>query len=441
MLNLIFDVNIHNFASLITLGFLIFIITFPYHIPLIEAQSLKIDMLFLTVPAYDDAVYGSCESKEYLFLFGWQLKDFTSYVRFQIKFKSNGTLVKELVTRDYPLVVECIIINDKLYAIGGNWQILVFDLNLNLISFVNRSLRGSVNSIAFYNGYLFIAGWEDVNFDEMWRVEKWRIEDLKLVKEYTSNPTPWVDMAIGIGVNPVTEQLWVLGQEDYYGNFRIKIFDLELNLLKTISRNYSRGAIAVVFDEDGFAYVLSESSYVTKYDKFGNEVKGMGIEFSDKKLLYINGYLYIAGWKFIDDHERPVLYIYDKELNQIDSIILSWNLNVDAHFFWGDMIFDGKNLYITGWDGKKGYWGWILCTISIIEKTSNITSEKLKQPKCIIPSASAESWNDIPYRVYLTEPNITPLVWYIVGIVVTVTIITLSLLWIKRKRTKLNKHN
>jgi hypothetical protein len=71
MLNLIFDVNIHNFASLITLGFLIFIITFPYHIPLIEAQSLKIDMLFLTVPAYDDAVYGSCESKEYLFLFGW----------------------------------------------------------------------------------------------------------------------------------------------------------------------------------------------------------------------------------------------------------------------------------------------------------------------------------------------------------------------------------
>jgi hypothetical protein len=26
-------------------------------------------------------------------------------------------LVKELVTRDYPLVVECIIINDKLYAI------------------------------------------------------------------------------------------------------------------------------------------------------------------------------------------------------------------------------------------------------------------------------------------------------------------------------------
>jgi hypothetical protein len=74
----------------------------------------------------------------------------------------------------------------------------------------------------------------------------------------------------------------------------------------------------------------------------------MGIEFSDKKLLYINGYLYIAGWKFIDDHERPVLYIYDKELNQIDSIILSWNLNVDTHFFWGDMIFDGKNLYITG---------------------------------------------------------------------------------------------
>jgi hypothetical protein len=245
-------VSTYNFASLITLGFLIFIITFPYHIPLIEAQSLKIDMLFLSVPAYDDAVYGSCESKEYLFLFGWQLKDFNSYVRFQIKFKSNGTLVKELVTRDYPLVVECIIINNKLYAIGGNWQILVFDLNLNLISFVNRSLRGSVNSIAFYNGYLFIAGWEDVNFDEMWRVEKWRIEDLKLVKEYTSNPTPWVDMAIGIGVNPVTEQLWVLGQEDYYGNLRIKIFDLELNLLKTISRNYSRGAIAVVFDEDGF---------------------------------------------------------------------------------------------------------------------------------------------------------------------------------------------
>jgi hypothetical protein len=51
----------------------------------------------------------------------------------------------------------------------------------------------------------------------------------------------------------------------------------------------------------------------------------MGIEILDKKLLYINGYLYIAGWKIIDNYWRPVLYIYDKELNQIDSIILSWN--------------------------------------------------------------------------------------------------------------------
>jgi hypothetical protein len=355
-----------------------------------------------------------------------------------MRLKSNGSLVKEAIIDKDIMLYDCIIINDRLYAVSISWDILVFDLNLNLLSIVKRRAYnlGLVFSTTSYNNYLYIAG-------SGWRIEKWRIDDLVLVKEYVLKPDSGKYDAHDIGINPATEQIWVIGEEVYYNSFRAEILDLDLNLLKVIGENGTPKAsgplfylfiifkeIVITFSEDGYAYIGGGQS-IFKYDKDGNMVRLKMTSHWNNKLLYANGYLYVAGEEFIEGYFRPVLYIYDRELNQIDRIILSWDLNVRASFLWSDMIFDGKSLYITGWEDRKGYWGWILCTVTIVEGTSNVTSENLKQPKCLIPSALAESWATMP------------LVWYIIGIAVTVIIITLSLLWIKRKhkRTKLNKHN
>jgi hypothetical protein len=437
-------VSTYNFASLITLGFLIFIITFPFNVPIFAFHNLvKVNESFFNISSrevIDDANYGACEAGDYLYLVGYRLlkhsvngkSEIAPSGYIEMRLKSNGSLVKEAIIDKDIMLYDCIIANDRLYAVSISWDILVLDLNLNLLSIVKRQAYslGLVFSTTSYNNYLYIAG-------SGWRIEIWRIDDLVLVKEYVLKPDSRKYNAQDIGINPATEQIWVIGEEVYYDSFRAEILDLDLNLLKVIGENVMPKAsgplfyvfiifkeIVITFSEDGYAYIGGEQS-IFKYDKDGNIVKLKMTSHWNNKLLYANGHLYVGGEEFIEGYFRPVLYIYDRELNQIDRIILSWDLNVRAPFLWGDMIFDGKSLYITGWEDRKGYWGWILCTVPIVKGTSNITSENLKKPKCLIPSTSAEST--------------MPLVWYIIGISLAVIIITLSFLWIKHKRTKLNK--
>jgi hypothetical protein len=339
----------YRFSSLIIIVFLLTISVFSQSNPQVEAQGLtaKINWRVHSNPTNGiDAAYSVCETKEYIYVVGHQ----RGTARVEMRFKSNGSLVKDWNSTDFSSLVDCVFGNNRLYVVTDDRKILMFDLSLNLLNFKHSNLSVSLNSIAFYDNNLYLAGRERVKDDDRWRVEKYRAENLTLIKEYTANPTPiYYDEAFIASMNPVTKQLWVVGVQN--SDLRVEVFDLDLNLVNIISRNYGYGTFAIDFDEDGYAYI-SSNHYIIKYDKYGDEVTSKAMPNWVYKLLYSNGYLYVGTVEWvttlIGGYNRQILYIFDKNLNQIERIILGRSIRGHAWFDMGKMAFDGKNLYVAG---------------------------------------------------------------------------------------------
>jgi hypothetical protein len=140
-------------------------------------------------------------------------------------------------------------------------------------------------------------------------------------------------------------------------------------------------AMSVVFDEDGYAYV-SRHAYIAKYDKYGNKIalKKVPNWPSIDKLLYVNNHIYAAASELFDKHRSHVLYIFDKELNEINKIILNkrtlFNIYEDSYLGAGKMAFDGKNLYIAGSVEKAWTVMWIIYSLSFGQKEQESLIEK-----------------------------------------------------------------
>jgi hypothetical protein len=345
----------YNFTLLILIGLLLILITSLYS-QIVEAQTptIKVNWVVHSNPTgYSDLAHSVCEAKDYIYVVGDQSGERYDYARIEMRFKSNGSLVKAWASEDFVPLTDCIIINDKLYVVNKDWDILVFDLNLNLLTFKLGSVNAAATSITHYGNYLYIAGWEVLGWygifeDRGWRIEKWEIENLTFVKEYTINPTLGVwDLVYVLGINPVTEQIWVVGEDN---SFRVEILDLHLNYIKTIRNKLWSEGYGIDFDEEGNVYI-SGFTFIVKYDKYGNEVKSIRGNLRYTKLLYSNNLIYVAATEILK--EKHILIVYDANLNEINKRILGsyeggWS-------YYGKMAFDGKNLYLAGDDFKLYY--------------------------------------------------------------------------------------
>jgi len=383
-------VNSYNFTSLLITGFLLILVILLNYILIVEAQNLAVKINWSVLsnpiggPSYAHAI---CETGEHIYIVGKHGK----YGRIEIRYKINGALLKDWIAKEDSYFIDCVIFNGKFYVLDQGWKIWVFDLNLNLITSTQKNTKGLSYSIAFYDNYIYVAGVEHLDYyDGSWRVEKWKAEDLSFVKEYSSNPTPRYDLIYSIGINPITRQLWVIGFEDSLINLRVEILDLDLNLIKVAGKDeenhlinslmlsnvkplylskYMPIAMSVVFDEDGYAYV-SRHAYIAKYDKYGNKIALKKVQNwpSIDKLLYANNYIYAAASELLDKYRSHVLYIFDKELNEINKIVLNrytfFNIQEDSYFGAGKMAFDGKNLYIAGSVEKLWTVMWITYSLS-----------------------------------------------------------------------------
>jgi hypothetical protein len=183
--------------------------------------------------------------------------------------------------------------------------------------------------------------------------------------------------------------------------FRVEILDLDLNLIKVIKKDDIDIARAISFDEEGNAYIGGDY-FIAKYDKDGNEVATKEIPYEIAKITYIKGYLFIGATEKIQNRFRHVLYVYDKNLNLIDRVILSHDVNATAIFNIGRMAFDGKNLYIAGYDNEPGNQRWVVYSISIF--------------------AQSELFN---------------MIYLIIGIAVATAVVTILIILIRRKLSKL----
>jgi len=364
--------RIYKLISLVLVANLLILFILPNYTPNVEAQgfTVKINWKVHSNPTMEkDYAFAVCEAKDYIYIVGTQ-KDVKRILywdgRIEMRYKENGSLIKAWTSKDFSFLHDCIIVKDKLYVIGDDFKILAFDLSLNLLTYKHGNASGRATSIAFFDNHLYVAGIKEVGkFNYVWRIEKWSVEDLTLVKEYDiSSALTSVFLFIIVGVNPITKQVWVAGGDDE--GFRVEILDLELNPLKTI-RNKSLGnAYSIDFDRDGNAYI-GGYRFIAKYDKDGNEEVSYNIPFSASKLIHSNGLIYV-GAEEIDFSDKHILIIYDKNLAQVRIAIVSSYLFSKAGLLSGKMTFDGKSLYVAGIHETDGEIEWVIYSILIKPK-------------------------------------------------------------------------
>lgn len=376
---------------------LLLALTLPPHYTLTsEAQSpaFKVNVkvnwgVSWEVRSEGDAARAVCEAGEYIYVVGTR----GGSARVEMRFKSDGSLAREWSSSEFKGLADCVIAGSRLYVVGSNFSVLVFDLNLNTLKSEGGEVNGQANSITFYNGYLYIAGHERTGKYSrwgsefiLWRVEKRSAENLELAGvrliperlEYIIEMVPR-----DIAINPVTKHLWIVGyvlsvewqltppvlREFYY--CRVEILDLNLNPVKEDnfpSMIPCRGvdATAIAFDEEGYAYVIgSRSNAINKYNMHGEWVASEKL--FARRILYTNGYLYVITF---EDYE-PALRVLDREWSRRPKMPLGLEAVSDLRYVigllrskgygweweaWmhkipssleGRAAFDGRNLYIV----------------------------------------------------------------------------------------------
>jgi hypothetical protein len=344
----------------------------------VNAQDeVKINWLIENNPSFFyDISFSTCEKDVYVYAVGF---DYSTEIgspqlRVEKRLKSDGSLVKNWTHKssDYGgLLYDCIVIGEKLYAVGtsytvndSNWILLVLDLDLNLLNYVNLTeTPGAAISAISDQDFLYVAGVTTSETSWGIYIEKIRLSDLNVVKEYVSSILEFQE-AYCIGINPVSNQIWVVGNTDSQ-KWRIEILDKELTQIKNMELEVGASAISVDFDEKGDSYVAGEGGIV-KLSKDGEEIKRYVQPAIFAKTLFLNNRLYVAGGENVGNYARQVLYVFDRELNLLNRTVVSQGIDADAVFLTGRMTSDEENLYISGlaYAGYSDY-EWVVCSIKV----------------------------------------------------------------------------
>ncbi|MGC9051740.1 hypothetical protein [Pyrobaculum sp.] len=211
--------------------------------------------------------------------------------------KADGALVK---TWSWPggsgELWACAAAGGKLVAVGdghGRWSILLFGPNLTLMKLEVEDVAGIPYAVAVGGRYIYVAGAEYLGRYSRWRVEKRSLDDLTLLAVYTASSLGEVDRAVGIGVNPATGEIWVVGARSG-APWTVEILDGELRRVEALGANLSTSPTGVVFDDEGNAYVYG-TGYVVKYSKEGRELARTWIGADTARgAAYLGGVLYLA---------------------------------------------------------------------------------------------------------------------------------------------------
>jgi hypothetical protein len=348
------------------------------------------------------------------------------YYRIEKRRKADGALVRVQMLKELGTFYgSCTIVGDRLYVFGVR-DILVLDLDLNPIVSIPRDMNldsfiDLIDSTPFHDGFFYAASSKskmtrskgiligDVQNWE-WIIEKRRIADLALVKRHVMPIFSRVQFPgfFEIALNPVTKQLWVVGSTkiswDDPNRMIIEVFDLELNKVKTISKEMgSHVPLYFEFDEEGCAYILTFAplyfredredkakfdaakfdARLLKHDKYGDVVSARRLDpyLQPSAIKYVNGYLYVVG---NEHHEGPfsghVLQVFDKNLDQVDELVLTSDTHLELRtvhrFPFHKMASDGRNLYVVGLLEKGELEWWYVYSISIVSPVPDVSQPR-----------------------------------------------------------------
>jgi len=102
----------------------------------------------------------------------------------------------------------------------------------------------------------------------------------------------------------------------------------------------------MTFDELGYAYTACGSGILKMSSNLDIVTRK---DISPGKILYSNGHLYLAGVKNISGYERHVVMRLSKDLDVLDELVLSMQINADSYFTSsGKMALVNNKLLVAG---------------------------------------------------------------------------------------------
>ena len=339
---------------------------------------------------YQDEAYAVCELGNYVYVVGYDEEQGNAEFRVEMRSKENGSLVK--VWRRNPSnyvdkLVDCVIVNEKLYVIGFDsvpgdyeWAVLIFSPALELLKYVawNPS-NGTDKAFAVVSDgtYLYIAGVDSVHGDLQWRIEKRTSNTLELINVYTSNPSLSDDYVYSVGVDLWTNEVWLVGNN--HTKWHIEILSRDLELLKAIGIDMDGSARYVVFDNNGNAYVVGDYGEV-KLNEHGHVSWWWKRRYSSSyKALFNRGFIYLAGVETIGGFSRHVLYALNKDHEFVTKLTLSIDVDLSAVFNMGKMCSDGERIYVAGAVKRNAEdYGWRVYAISLGPPTVSHTTTRTR---------------------------------------------------------------
>ena len=76
----------------------------------------------------------------------------------------------------------------------------------------------------------------------------------------------------------------------------------------------------------------------------------------------------MANYVYIDGFDRHILCVFDRQLNLVDRIVLSADVDAGPYFGLGNVGFDGENLFLAGFGDAK----WVVYSIKVISSQQSV---------------------------------------------------------------------
>jgi hypothetical protein len=373
-----------------------------------QSSSNRLELLWVKY-GQEGRAYATCVSGSTVYVIGYS----ETKGRIEARDMNTGELIYswERTYGSITILYDCIVMNDYLYVIGGDnapgnweWLILKFTLDLKLVSVrqYNPSDKTDVAYTVTTDGrYLYVGGYDssrasiwDLYTNTQWHLIKMDTRDLSVLKSYTSNPSGGTDNIYSIGINPLDGKIWLVGSVNEqiplsFGG-RIEVLDQDFSLIGVKDLGYQATYPQVVFDELGYAYIVSPSTRIIdggllKISPDLNIVK-TNSDIKAEKILYSNEYLYLARNVYKDGYWRHAVMRVTKDLNVVEELTLSSLVNADSYFSYiGKMAIASNKLFVTGFDYATGKSRWVIYSVGIAPLLSSVTFKIMNIPGTTLP--------------------------------------------------------